>query len=165
MDSLGHTKHVYEDPDGFNYLTSYTYDVFDNLKSVSQGTQNRTFTYNSLNQLTAAVNPESGTTSYQYDNGGNLIVRTDARNVSTHYAYDALNRPTRRWYNSSSSTAATTHNSPALPSGVGVSNEVTFFYDLQSLPPGAPTFVRGSAIGRQVGVTYGPGSSAGDYFS
>ena len=165
MDSLGHTKHVYEDPDGFNYLTSYTYDVFDNLKSVSQGTQNRTFTYNSLNQLTAAVNPESGTTSYQYDNGGNLIVRTDARNVSTHYAYDALNRPTRRWYNSSSSTAATTHNSPALPAGVGVSNEVTFFYDLQSLPPGAPTFVRGSAIGRQVGVTYGPGSSAGDYFS
>jgi len=164
MDALGRMKHVYEDPNGLNYLTSYSYDVFNNLASVTQGTQTRTFSYNSLNQLTSATNPENGTTSYQYDNEGNLVVKTDARSVSTHFAYDALNRPTRRWYNGSSSTGSTTHNSPALPSGVGAIDEVTFFYDSQSLPSGAPSFSRGSSIGRQVGITYGTGSSVGDYF-
>lgn len=164
MDSLGRMKHVYEDPDGLNYLTSYAYDVFDNLVLVTQGTQTRTFSYNSLGQLTSATNPENGTVSYQYDNEGNPIVRTDARNVSAHYSYDALNRPIRRWYNGSSSTAATTHNSPALPSGVGTSEEINYFYDAQSLPSGAPSFSRGFSTGRQVAVTYG-GSTAGDYWS
>lgn len=163
-DALGRMKQVYEDPQGLNHLTSYTHDIFGNLTSVMQGTQTRSFVYNSLNQLTSATNPENGSNSYQYDNEGNLLVSTDARNVSTHLAYDALNRPTRRWYNGSSSTAATTHNSPVLPSGVGVSNEATFFYDLQTLPSGAPSFSRGSSIGRQVGVTYGTGSNTGDYF-
>ncbi|HEX5875422.1 MAG TPA: RHS repeat-associated core domain-containing protein [Pyrinomonadaceae bacterium] len=164
MDSLGRMKHVYEDPDGLNFLTSYAYDVFDNLVLVTQGTQTRTFSYNSLGQLTSATNPENGTVSYQYDNEGNPIVRTEARNVSAHYSYDALNRPTRRWYNGSSSTGATTHNSPALPSGVGTSEEINYFYDAQSLPFGAPSFSRGFSIGRQVAVTYGVGASAGDYW-
>ena len=31
---------------------------------------------------------------YQYDNNGNLTQKTDARNVSSTYAYDALNRNT-----------------------------------------------------------------------
>lgn len=164
MDALGRQKLIYEDPDGLDFSTSYEYDVFDNLISVTQGTQTRTFVYNSLSQLVSASNPENGTTTYQYDNEGNLSVRTDARGVSTHFAYDALNRPTRRWYNGSSSTSSTAHNSPALPSGVGASNETTFYYDSQSLPSGAPSFSRGAALGRQVAVTYGTGDTAGDYF-
>jgi YD repeat-containing protein len=86
-----------------------------------------------------------------------------ARGASTHFAYDALNRLTRRWYNGSSLTSATTHNSPALPSGVGATDEANFYYDSQSLPSGAPSFSRGSSIGKQVGVMYGSGSST-DYF-
>jgi YD repeat-containing protein len=33
--------------------------------------------------------------AYSYDNNGNLLTRTDARNVTTSYAYDALNRVTQ----------------------------------------------------------------------
>ena len=163
-DALGRLRQVYEDPDTLNYLTSYEYDVLDDLTTVTQGTQTRTFVYDSLKRLASATNPENGIISYQYDNNANLLVKTDARGVSTHFAYDELNRPTRRWYNGSSSTTSTTHNSPALPSGVGATDEANFFYDSQTLPSGAPTFSRGFSIGRQVAVTYGTGSSNGDYF-
>ncbi|HEX8845109.1 MAG TPA: RHS repeat-associated core domain-containing protein [Pyrinomonadaceae bacterium] len=169
-DALGRVTQVYEDPNGVNWLTSYTYDTLDNLTgvsqydSVSQVTQTRTFVYDSLKRLVSSTNPESGTTTYAYDALGNLLVRTDARGVSSHASYDALNRVTRRWYNGSASTSATVNNSPALPSGVGASDEVNMFYDAQTLPAGSPPgFARGYAVGRLVAVTYG-GGSAGDYF-
>lgn len=162
-DALGRLKEVYEDPDGLNYTTSYQYDALDNLLSVVQGSQTRTFSYNSFKQLTSVTNPESGTVSYQYDDVGNTLVKTDARGVSAHYAYDAFNRVTRRWYNGSSSASATTQNSPSLPAGVGASNEANYYYDVQPLPSGAPSFTRGAANGRLVAVTYGTGSSVGDY--
>jgi len=154
--SLGSTD-VPEQP------TSYGYDVFDNLISVAQGSQTRTFAYDSLSRLRTAVNPESGTINYQYDDNGNLLVKTDARGVSSHFEYDGINRVTRRWYNGSNSISATTHNSPALPSGVGTTNEAKFFYDTQALPVGAPSYSRGSAVGRLVAQTYGTGSN-GDYY-
>ncbi|HEX7330819.1 MAG TPA: hypothetical protein VF290_04920, partial [Pyrinomonadaceae bacterium] len=162
-DALGRLIAVYENPNGWNYLTSYSYDALDNLITVNQDTQTRTFSYNSLKQLSSATNPESGTITYKYDDAGNIIVKTDARGVSTHYAYDAFNRVTRRWYNGSSATTSTTHNDPALPQEVGTSNEANFFYDAQSLPQGAPSFTRGAANGRLVAVTYGTSSTNGDY--
>jgi RHS repeat-associated protein len=147
-DALGRTKKVYEDPEGpnaLNYLTSYEYDTQDNLISVSQGGQTRTFVYDSLKRLVSATNPESCDqqgnpipVSYQYDDNHNVLVRTDARNVSLHYAYDALNRPVRRWYNSSNSLTATTNNSPALPAGIGAPVEVNYFYDGKGITPQVP---------------------------
>jgi RHS repeat-associated protein len=109
--------------------TSYDYDTLNNLKTVNQGAQTRDFVYDALSRLTSAANPESGTTSYQYDNGGNLIVKTDERNVSTHYAYDNLNRVFRRWYNGSDSVSAITNNSPPLPAGVAGTAEARYTYD------------------------------------
>jgi RHS repeat-associated protein len=144
--------------------TSYGYDVFGNLTSVTQGLQTRSFNYDSLSRLRTAINPESGTIGYQYDDNGNLLAKTDARGVSTHFEYDSLNRVTRRWYNGSSSTTATTHNSPALPAGVGTTDEVRFYYDTQSLPSGAPSYARGSAVGRLVAQVHGSGSN-GDYLA
>jgi len=41
---------------------------------------------------------------------------------------------------------------------------VAYFYDSQGLPSGAPNYSRGYASGRLVAVTYGTGSSAGDYY-
>lgn len=38
-DGLGRLKEVYEDPTTLNYLTGYSYDVLDNLTTVSQGVQ------------------------------------------------------------------------------------------------------------------------------
>ena len=93
-DAFGNLIQVYEDPTGFNYLTSYSYDVTGNLLTVNQGSQTRTFVYDSLKRLTSATNPESGTVNYQYDNNGNLTQKTDARGVTSAYLYDALNRNT-----------------------------------------------------------------------
>ena len=172
VDALGRLCRV-DEPDNAGSLglttnpaqpTNYSYDVFGNLKTVTQGAQTRTFSYDSLSRLRTAMNPESGTVSYQYDDDGNLLVKTDARTVSTHFEYDSLNRVTRRWYNGSNSITETTHNSPSLPSGVGATNEAKFYYDTQSLPPGAPTYSRGSAVGRLVAQTYGTGSN-GDYYA
>jgi RHS repeat-associated protein len=163
-DGLGRLKEVYEDPTALNYLTSYSYDALDNLTTVSQGVQTRTFVYDSLRRLASAANPESGTINYVYDNNGNLSIKTDARGVSSHYDYDALNRAKRRWYNGSNLLTATVNNSPALPSGVAATDEVNYFYDSSTLPATPPpNFDRGYATGRLVAVTYGGGSS-GTYF-
>ena len=181
VDAVGRLLRV-DEPDGSGSLgsqtapvqpTNYGYDVFNNLTSVTQGTQPpRGFTYDSLLRLRTAMNPESGTISYQYDDNGNLVVKTDARTdpndqtkkVSTHYEYDSLNRVTRRWYNGSSLTTATTHNTPTLPPGVGATDEVRFYYDTQALPTGAPSYTRGTAVGRLVAQVYGTGSN-GDYYA
>ena len=129
-----------------NQPTSYTYDVLDNLTGVSQGVQTRTFVYDSLKRLTSATNPESGTVTYGYDANGNLTSKIDARSITTTFAYDAINRVTSKSYN----------DSPQTPT-------VSYFYDAQTLPTGAPGFSRGSSTGRLVAVTYGAGSSAGTY--
>lgn len=163
--------------------TAYTYDTLGNLTQVRQGGQvqlqngqyqyvggqTRTFTYGSHSRLSSATSPEAcrqeglcvpAPTTYVYDAAGNLVRRTDPRGVSAHYSYDGLNRVTRRWYNGSGSLTATTHNSPALPAGVGASDEVRYFFDSQPLPPGAPaSFDRGYAARRLVATTYGGGSS------
>jgi RHS repeat-associated protein len=147
------------------YHTSYEYDTLDDLTTVHQGAQTRTFAYDSLKRLTSAMNPESNTVGYQYDENGNLRVKTDARGVSAHFSYDALNRVTRRWYNSSTSLTEQTNNSPALSNDVATSDEVAYFYDSQGLPSGAPpSLARGYATGRLVAAAYRSGSSAGDYY-
>jgi RHS repeat-associated protein len=179
-DPLGRLRRV-DEPDGSGNLgstaspvqpTSYSYDVLGNLTTVTQGVQTRTFTYDSLSRLRSAVNPESGTVSYQYDDNGNLLVKTDARTdpldankkVNTHFDYDALNRITRRWYNGSNLATSNIHNTPTPPSGVGATDEAKFYYDTQSLPGGAPTYTRGATVGRLVAQTYGTGSN-GDYYA
>ena len=140
-DALGRLITVYEAPTGVNYETSYAYDVLDNLVTVTQGVQTRTFVYDSLKRLTSTTNPENGTVTFTHDNNGNILTRVDARSVTTTNAYDALNRPTSTSYN----------DTPQTPT-------VNYFYDAQSLPSGAPSFTRGSSTGRLVAVTYGGGS-------
>ena len=114
-DALGRLTEVYEDPNGLNYQTKYTYDVLDNLVKVEQGSQQRFFMYDSLKRLIRADNPEQETLSalsitdpvtshsnwsakYEYDNNGNLTFKTDARGVVTENRYDALNRLTTVLY-------------------------------------------------------------------
>ncbi len=89
-----------------NQATTYGYNALDNLTRVTQGSQTRTFAYDSLSRLTSASNPESGTVAYTYDNNGNLTQRTDARGVVTAYTYDRLDRLTRRSYSYTGSDTA-----------------------------------------------------------
>ncbi len=88
-------------------VTTYGYDNLNNLTSVdvtgqptlncpnNGGRHMRCFSYNTLSRLVSATNPESNTTTYTYDNNGNLKKRTDANNTTMTIAgYDGLNRPT-----------------------------------------------------------------------
>jgi len=67
-DELGHLVSVTEDPGGLGYVTSYpNYSALNDLLTVSQGGQTRSFSYDSFARLTQANNPESGTINYTYD--------------------------------------------------------------------------------------------------
>lgn len=96
---------------GAGYKTHYGYDALNNLRAVTQETQQRFFMYDSLSRLIRAKNPEQGANpslaltdpesgnsqwsmKYDYDANGNLTLRVDALNVTTNYTYDALNRNT-----------------------------------------------------------------------
>ena len=96
-----------------------------------------------MKQLKQAINPESGTINYTYDANSNLQTKFDARSITTTYSYDTLNRVMSRTY------------SDSTPS-------VSYKYDAQALLAGAPTFTRGSSIGKLVAVTYGS-TTAGTY--
>ena len=113
-DALGRLVKVTEDPGTgkLNYDTTYFYDPLGNLRAVNQGGQGRWFSYDSLSRLIRAGNPEQicnqnlpqhidpitgggcWSTAYSYDANGNLVSKTDARNITTNYTYDALNRNT-----------------------------------------------------------------------
>lgn len=117
-DALGRVTTVLE-PTGTSQTpaseTDYGYDALNNLISVTQwggasGSSNgrtRSFTYDSLSRLVQADNPEAGWICYGttggtapngsnctegYDADGNLLYKTDARNVVISYHYDGLNR-------------------------------------------------------------------------
>jgi YD repeat-containing protein len=137
-DALGRVTSVTEDPGQLphlNYQTAYAYNALDNLTTVAQGSQTRTFVYDSLSRLTSASNPESGTTHFCYtsissgspcatpDTGTTLcsgdpsaLCRgTDARGVTAYYdmdghgnlcAYEALNRVVCKSYSDTTTPIA-----------------------------------------------------------
>lgn len=70
-------------------LTTYDYSVLGRLLNVAGPTGIRSWVYNSKNQLTSAVDPESGTTVYTPDAVGNI---TQSTNDNLIYTYDEANR-------------------------------------------------------------------------
>jgi YD repeat-containing protein len=122
---------------GTGFLTTYQYDVLDNLIQVNQsGIGARTYAYDSLSRLTSASNSESGTISYTYDANGNAMTKiapapnqTATATVTTTYQYDQLNRLTQKSYSD------------------GTTPTVTFIYDSISgvtITNGIGRLVRGS---------------------
>ncbi len=120
--------------------TGYSYDELDNLTRVRQYTmgdrstyQERFFVYDSLSRLRSETHPESGTASYQYDDNGNLKLRTDARGISTTYSYDSLDRLTTTLYSDGTPATTVTYDQGAngkgrLASASGGSGSDAFHY-------------------------------------
>jgi RHS repeat-associated protein len=93
------------------WVTTYGYDVLDNLTSVIQaGSRQRSFVYDSLSRLLSGTNPESGTLTYTYDADGNVITKVTPQQNQTNpsitttlsYCYDSLNRVTSKAYSAQS---------------------------------------------------------------
>jgi YD repeat-containing protein len=120
--------------------TTYAYDELDQLDTVTQGSQTRSFKYDSLGRLTmqklaeqtATIN-DSGTyvgaggtganwsDAFTYDARSNVTQRIDARGVKTNYSYlisgsaDPLNRLQGISYDTSSAdTTYTIDTAPAV---------------------------------------------------
>jgi RHS repeat-associated protein len=132
-------------PATLDYKTFYTYDLLDDLASVTQGSQGRSFAWNMRGWPTSATNPETGTsaTTWSYDNNGNQVYRQDGRGIETCYAYDVVNRPTLQVYytGTGSSTCSSITNNTSSP----VTSNVTYAYDSGATNPN----------GRLVSITNG----------
>src|SRR6266478_1302423 len=114
IDGVGRLLKVFEpDVNNGNQLTqatTYAYNVLDELTTVTQGSQTRSYAFDALGRMTSSTTPESGTVCLGsvsgstcnpdgYDSYNNLLKKTDARGVITTYAYDGLNRLSNVTYN------------------------------------------------------------------
>jgi RHS repeat-associated protein len=127
-DALGRITGVWEDPNTLNYETDYSYDVLDDLLTVTQkggsssgNWRTRSFAYNSLSELVSATNPESGAANYSYDLNGNVATKiaplpnqTGSATVTTSYSYDALNRVIQKTYSNGTATMKYGYDGVAL---------------------------------------------------
>ncbi len=168
VDEVGHKRQTWtngfgkiieaDEPNSSGTLsvgTCYTYDANSNLIGVSNTTtsQTRSYSYDLLSRVTATTTPESGITNSYYTTtiGGSTLcsgdpsaacLRKDARNITTTYAYDALNRLTSTTYSDTT---------PA----------VSYFYDQTSY--NGLTIANGK--GRRTGMSDGSGQTAWNFDS
>lgn len=107
-----------------NQATHYSYDTLGKLVHVEQGVQHRWFMYDSLGRMMRVKQPEqevntalntsgnpgnnSWTAAFSYDNNGNVLTATDAKNVTSTNTYDTVSRVTQRSYNDSPQTPTVT---------------------------------------------------------
>jgi YD repeat-containing protein len=149
-DGLGRLTHLVQ---GDGNTAVYTYDAQDSLQTVTFAGQVRRFEYR-LGRMVKACNPESvpdgidqpaavscsssplpatGVDVYEYDNTtGNLTKHTNARDVSTTYGYDSLNRLTTRTYSDGTPQATYTYDTAykgALSTASAGGNSTAYGFD------------------------------------
>ena len=118
-DVLGRLVKVEElNYDGTVYSTAnYSYDALDKLREIDQAGLKRTFDYDGHGRLASRTTPEQGKTDYAYFADDTVQKVTDARGVTTTFAYNARHLPT-----------TVTYNVTAAP-GVTATPNVTYAYD------------------------------------
>ena len=78
---------VYSFTGGQSITTSYNYDAFGRVQSISGPGGSVSYAYDAMGQKIAVSDP-SGTTSFAYDDWGNLQSLTDAAGQMTRFDYD-----------------------------------------------------------------------------
>jgi len=97
-DSLKRLTSITQDQGGTNpatanALTQFTYDVQDNLISVTDANSGITdYVYDDLGNLLSSTSPDTGNVTYTHDAAGNIVQAIDAKNQIFSYTYDSLNR-------------------------------------------------------------------------
>lgn len=171
-DALGRLIEVDEPDPASGSLTSsaangtcYLYDALGDLTEVDQGTQQtRRYTYDMLSRVLSVQTPESGTTYFYYANsGGGLCAgdpsavcrRTDARSITTTYAYDALNRLTSKSYtNDPSSTPVANFFYSQSSVTIGSWSSGTLTYTLGRLTETCTSSTVGSCVSAKTATVY-----------
>ncbi len=132
QDAMGNLVQVNEPnpAGGSDYVTSYEYNMRDQLSKVtmarSNGTQVRDFLYNGAGLLIQKTEPETGQTTMGYDASGRLSFKRDAKNQLMEYAYDTYGRvlSLRKYLPPTSGL-----NAPGNYGPEAVCEAVTFTYD------------------------------------
>jgi YD repeat-containing protein len=81
--------------------TNYSFNERDQIKEINQAGQTppRTFVYDGHGRLQTRTTPEQGATNYSYNADDTIHVMTDARLVTTTYAYNNRHQVTSLTYN------------------------------------------------------------------
>ena len=141
------------DISGTGFLTTYSYDLNDNLININQsGLNSRAFQFDSLSRLVSATNPESGTINYVYDEDGLFISKiapapnqsSASVTVTTTTTYDPLHRKRTETFLDGGTTT-----DPNTPS-------VTFNYDETSAFGDSLSHTTGRRSSEYVTGTSGP---------
>ena len=102
-DASGTTTYSYDSMDRLTSkqtpegTLSYTYDTAGHVASIASSNSNGasvSYTYDSLNRLSTAVDSHLGTTNYTYDSASNVATATYPNGIQTSFTYDTLNRVT-----------------------------------------------------------------------
>jgi len=165
-------------------ITRYTYDVMDNLATVTDPNGNTTrYFYDDFRRLAQQDSPVTGTTVYQYDPAGNLVSTTDARGAATTKTFDADNRILTSSSALSASTEGVQYTYDAFGSGnygkgrlaqmTDPSGSTSYTYERRGLLKGENRSILGNgytsgyhydANGNRDQVTYPSGHSVSNTF-
>ncbi len=86
-------------------FNTYTYDPFNNLKTVTDAAGNVTrMSYDIRGRKTSMIDPNMGSWTYSYDTLGQLLTQTDAKGQTVTNSYDILGRIKKRIEPEGSST-------------------------------------------------------------
>lgn len=144
-----------KDTDPLNNQVQYEYDVLDQMKKVTDAKNNSTeYTYNAFGEVTQKVSPDTGTSTYRFDDG-RLARMVDGRNKAHNYFYDNAGRMSSRQDGTTTNVTSYTYDQGTYGAGqlTGVSNansEVRYTKDsagrvlekLVAVKPNSPLRVR-----------------------
>ena len=135
---------------------------------IAQGDKTRSFTYDSHFFLKTKTDPETGTTSYERDEVGNMTSRRVGQSPTTNFAYDDLNRLTTTTYPSGPPVVRTYYRDDKIRTvGNGVA-DLSYTYDpnknliAETLSVGTQSFPTGYAYNGNDALnvlTYGSGKT------
>ncbi len=105
---------------GGTAVTAYAYDVQDNLIGMTDPNGTVTsVTFSDRGLKTREVSEVAGTTTYTYNEHGELVSRTDARNVTVARTVDPLDRATFVDYVDNALDTTYVYDDPAVPFSKG----------------------------------------------
>jgi len=124
-DAYGNLARVNEVNSGSTYGTLYEWDLNNKLTKITDALSNiRTFTYDGLGRrltatdLHAQADGAYGTSTYAYDDAGNLTQMVDPKSQTVNYTYDDTNRVLTEDYTGSGGTE-TTYAYDSCDNGIG----------------------------------------------